>query len=59
MKTDFSEVKEVKIVSSLSRDMMKIMNEELGKGTWILLDVVSGKFDDGSTYQQFAIGRIK
>lgn len=59
MKTDFSEVKEVKIVSSFNQDGIKRMNEELKNGTWILLDVVSGKFDDGTPYQEFTLGRIK
>lgn len=59
MKVDFSEVKEVKIVSSCNQEGIKRMNEKLKNGTWILLDVVSGKFEDGTPLQEFSIGRIK
>lgn len=59
MKVDFSEVKEVRIVSSFNRDGIKMMNEDLKNGTWILLNVASGKFEDGTPLQEFSIGRIK
>lgn len=59
MSVDFSEVKEVRMVSSNSIEMMALMNKYLKEGTWIMLNVSSGAMPDGAPYQLFSIGRIK